>query len=55
MDQGNDPLICEVKNAELCDLNDEDDFEEVALEDNEEIIATKSDNTRPDSLNKTFT
>lgn len=50
--------IFEVKNAELCEQIEEDDFELVMLDEPEESSTENDDistNTRPDSLNKTFT
>lgn len=54
-----DQLIYDVKNAELCEqIEDLDEsFELVPLEDPSLVTGDDSDssNTRPDSLNKTFT
>lgn len=49
-----DPIICEVKNDDLCDTIEEDDFEEVLLE-VDLLTESAATDTQPDLLNKTFT
>lgn len=53
------PSLFEVRNAELCEQIEDDDFQLVLLDEPDEAAEQteddKSTNTHPDSLNKTFT